>query len=73
MRNPHCPCRLPVRFRSVPAQAELTGTLQKIKESGTITVGHRESSVPPYLDADQKPIGYAMDLCAKVVDAVKSN
>ncbi|QDF95575.1 amino acid ABC transporter substrate-binding protein [Azoarcus sp. DD4] len=53
--------------------AELTGTLKKIKESGTITVGHRESSVPfSYLDAEQKPIGYAMDLCAKVVDAVKS-
>lgn len=52
--------------------AELTGTLKKIKDSGTITVGHRESSVPfSYLDASQKPIGYAMDLCAKVVDAVK--
>lgn len=57
-----------------PAQAaELTGTLKKIKDSGTITVGHRESSVPfSYLDAEQKPIGYAMDLCAKVVDAVKT-
>ncbi|MBS0542491.1 MAG: transporter substrate-binding domain-containing protein [Proteobacteria bacterium] len=58
---------------AAPAHAELTGTLQKIKESGSITVGHRESSVPfSYLDADQKPVGYAMDLCAKVVDAVKS-
>lgn len=57
-----------------PAQAaELTGSLKKIKDSGTITVGHRESSVPfSYLDAEQKPIGYAMDLCAKVVDAVKN-
>ena len=58
---------------SIPAHAQLTGTLQKIKESGTITIGHRESSVPfSYLDADQKPIGYAMDLCAKIVDAVKT-
>lgn len=48
-------------------------TLEKIKASGTIVVGHRESSVPfSYLDADQKPVGYMMDLCAKVVDAIKS-
>lgn len=56
-----------------PAHAQLTGTLQKIKDSGAVTVGHRESSVPfSYLDASQKPVGYAMDLCAKVVDAIKS-
>ncbi len=53
--------------------AELTGTLKKIKESGVITIGHRESSVPfSYLDGEQKPVGYAMDLCAKVVDAIKA-
>ncbi len=57
---------------SAPALAE-QGTLDKIRASGTITVGHRESSVPfSYLDADQKPVGYMMDLCAKVVDAVKA-
>ncbi len=51
----------------------LEGTLKKIKETGTITIGHRESSIPfSYLDAKQKPIGYSMDLCAKVVDAVKA-
>jgi glutamate/aspartate transport system substrate-binding protein len=53
--------------------AEPTGTLKKIKDSGTIVIGHRESSVPfSYLDAEQKPIGYMMDLCGKVVDAVKA-
>ncbi|MCB1906311.1 MAG: transporter substrate-binding domain-containing protein [Rhodocyclaceae bacterium] len=47
-------------------------TLEKIKASGAIVVGHRESSVPfSYLDADQKPIGYMMDICAEIVDAVK--
>jgi glutamate/aspartate transport system substrate-binding protein len=52
---------------------ELTGTLKKVKETGTITVGHRESSIPfSYLDDKQQPIGYAMDLCAKIVDAVKA-
>jgi len=57
---------------TVQAQ-ELTGTLKKIKDTGTITVGHRESSVPfSYLDDKQQPIGYAMDLCMKIVDAVKT-
>src|SRR5512140_1489854 len=52
---------------------ELTGTLKKIKETGTITVGYRESSIPfSYLDDKQQPIGYAMDLCMKIVDAVKA-
>ena len=52
---------------------DLTGTMKKIKETGTITIGHRESSIPfSYLDDKQQPIGYAMDLCMKVVDAVKA-
>ena len=51
---------------------ELTGTLKKIKDTGTITLGHRESSVPfSYYDDNQKVVGYAMDLCYKIVDAVK--
>lgn len=56
-----------------PAMAqELTGTLKNIKETGTITLGHRDSSIPfSYLDDNQKPIGYAMDICYKIVDAVK--
>jgi glutamate/aspartate transport system substrate-binding protein len=51
---------------------ELTGTLKNIKETGAITIGYRESSVPfSYLDDNQKPIGYAMDICYKIVDGVK--
>ena len=51
---------------------ELTGTLKNIKETGAITIGFRDSSVPfSYLDDDQKPIGYAMDICYRIVDAVK--
>ena len=51
---------------------ELTGTLKKIKDTGAITIGYRETSVPfSYLDADNKPVGFAMDICAKIVDAVK--
>ena len=61
-------------FVAAPAYAQaLEGTLKKIKDTGTITVGHRESSIPfSYLDDKQQPVGYAMDLCAKVVDAVKA-
>jgi glutamate/aspartate transport system substrate-binding protein len=52
---------------------ELTGTLKKIKETGAITLGYRDSSIPfSYLDADQKPVGFAMDICGKVVDAVRN-
>ncbi len=52
---------------------DLTGTLKKVKDTGAITVGHRESSIPfSYLDDKQQPIGYAMDLCMKIVDAVKA-
>ncbi len=50
----------------------LTGTMQKIKETKRIAVGFQEASVPfSYLDGNQKPIGYTLDICAKIVDAVK--
>ena len=50
------------------------GTLKKIKDTGSITVGHRDASVPfSYYDDKQRPVGYAMDLCARIVDAVKSH
>jgi len=51
---------------------ELTGTLAKIKNSGVIVVGHRESSVPfSYYDNDQNIIGYSQDYSNLIVDAVK--
>jgi glutamate/aspartate transport system substrate-binding protein len=58
---------------ATPAAAqELTGTLKNIKETGAITIGFRDSSIPfSYLDDNQKPVGYAMDICYRVVDAVK--
>jgi glutamate/aspartate transport system substrate-binding protein len=57
---------------ALPAVAQ-EGTLKKIKDSGTITIGHRDASLPfSYYDDKQQPIGYAMDLCAKIVDAVKA-
>jgi glutamate/aspartate transport system substrate-binding protein len=57
---------------ALPAVAQ-EGTLKKIKDSGAITIGHRDASLPfSYYDDKQQPIGYAMDLCAKIVDAVKA-
>ena len=49
------------------------GTLKKIKDSGSITIGHRDASIPfSYYDDRQQPVGYAVDLCMRIVDAVKS-
>jgi glutamate/aspartate transport system substrate-binding protein len=55
------------------AQAEeLTGTLKNVKETGAITIGFRDTSIPfSYFDDNQKPIGFAMDICYKIVEAVK--
>jgi glutamate/aspartate transport system substrate-binding protein len=51
---------------------ELTGTLAKVKDQGYITIGHREASVPfSYLDDKRQPVGFAMDICAHIVEAVK--
>lgn len=57
-----------------PASAQsLSPTLQKIKDAGTITIGHRDSSVPfSYLDNDQKPIGFSLELCDLVVAKIKA-
>src|ERR1700710_2106029 len=56
-----------------PATAqELTGTLKNIKDTGAITLGFRDSSIPfSYLDDNAKPIGFAIDICYGIVDAVK--
>jgi glutamate/aspartate transport system substrate-binding protein len=55
--------------------AELTGTLKKINDSGTITLGHRDSSIPfSYIaDASGKPVGYSHDIQLAIVDAIKKD
>lgn len=46
--------------------------LERIKQTGKLTIGHRESSVPfSYFDADKKPVGYAIDLCLRIGEAVR--
>lgn len=58
---------------TAPAAAqELTGTLKKIKDTNSITLGHRESSIPfSYYDDKQQVIGYSQEIMLKVVDAIK--
>src|ERR1700720_559430 len=65
---------LTATFCAAQANAEgLTGTLKKIRETGVVTIGYRDSSIPfSYLDDNQKPIGFAIDICLRIVDAVKS-
>jgi glutamate/aspartate transport system substrate-binding protein len=54
------------------AHADDSATLRKIRESGVVTIGYRESELPfSYLDASQHPIGYTMDICDRIVDAVQ--
>jgi glutamate/aspartate transport system substrate-binding protein len=56
------------------AQAQESGTLKKIKESGTITLGVRDSSIPfSYLDDKQSYQGYSIDLCMKAVTAIQKH
>jgi glutamate/aspartate transport system substrate-binding protein len=52
---------------------DLTGTLKKIKDTGTITIGHRDASVPfSYYDDKQQVVGYAIDICNFVVADLKA-
>jgi glutamate/aspartate transport system substrate-binding protein len=51
---------------------DLQGTLKKIKDSGTISIGYREQSVPFSFKADDgKPAGYSIDLCQRIVTGVQ--
>lgn len=73
-REPKIAAFLICVLSSSPALAqEPTDTLKKIKETGVMTLGHRESSIPfSYYDEKQNVVGYSQDLMMKVVDAVKS-
>jgi glutamate/aspartate transport system substrate-binding protein len=58
---------------AVPASA-LEGTLKKVKESGAITIGHRDASIPfSYYDDKQRPVGYSVELCKRIVNALRKD
>ena len=57
----------------VSGEDELTGTLKKIKDTESVAVGHRESSIPfSYYDDQNQVVGYSQDLVMMVVDAIKA-
>ena len=56
-----------------PAFAEPGAVLKKMKESRELTLGYRESSIPfSYLDDKAQPVGYSIELCGRVVDAIRA-
>jgi glutamate/aspartate transport system substrate-binding protein len=59
---------------SAPVFAQEGGTLKKIKDTGVITLGHRESSIPfSYYDDKQQVIGYSHEIMLKAVEAIKAD
>jgi glutamate/aspartate transport system substrate-binding protein len=55
------------------APPERIDTLKRVKDTGAITIGVREASVPfSYIDAQKQPQGYSIDLCLKIADAIKT-
>lgn len=61
-----------ITCQAAAQSAPLQGTLRKIKETNTIVIGYRETSVPfSFLDEREQPAGYSIDLCQKIVTAVK--
>jgi len=60
-------------FCAAAANAQDTSTLAKVKASGAITFGYREASFGfSYLDGGAKPVGYSIDICNRIVEAIKT-
>ncbi len=58
---------------SEPSETQESVTLRKISAAGVIAIGYREGSVPfSYLDENHQPVGYSMDICNKVVAAIRT-
>jgi glutamate/aspartate transport system substrate-binding protein len=71
--NRHLIALLMSSLLAAPVLAQDSGTLKKLRKSGSITLGIRESSYPlSYLDEKQQPIGYHIDICNRIVDALKT-
>src|SRR4051812_26095163 len=64
---------LAMALAATPAGAgELTGTLKKVKDANRIVLGVRDGGPPfSYIDNNQQYVGYTIDICGKVVDAIK--
>lgn len=57
---------------NVMADAGDSPVLKRIAERGMISIGHRETSIPfSYIGDSEKPIGYSIDICMHIVEAIK--
>ena len=64
---------LPASGQQEESPTTLTGTLRKARESGAITIAYRTSSIPfSYLSSRGEPIGYSIELCRKIVEAMSA-
>jgi glutamate/aspartate transport system substrate-binding protein len=67
-----CALAAPASAQDAVGVAKLTGTLQKVKSTKTITIGFRDASVPfSYLGPGRTPIGYSIDLCLVIVEDIR--
>ncbi len=61
-----------VGLAALACGAQGAGILDRVAAGGALVVAHRESSIPfSYLDAKKEPVGYAVDLCLKLAEAVR--
>ncbi|MBX3648270.1 MAG: amino acid ABC transporter substrate-binding protein [Rhodocyclaceae bacterium] len=71
IRSRQCLAALALLLSCTGAWAQ-AGTLDKIKKSGIIALGHREASIPfSYLGDNRQPVGYSVELCQRVAESVK--
>jgi glutamate/aspartate transport system substrate-binding protein len=67
-------CALTMAAAVGPAGGQEIDTLEKIRTTSTITIGHRDVAVPfSYVDSKRQPIGYSVDLCMRIVDAIRTS
>ena len=72
MRRSLIPLLLAVVFASAACATQAPDTLKKVKESGSLAIGYRESSVPfSFVDLEKKPSGYSVELCKRIAAAVQ--
>jgi glutamate/aspartate transport system substrate-binding protein len=73
-KHPAAICFRTVWFTSLLALTSLSaaaGTLEKISQTGVLTIGYKIAVPFAYQDDANRPIGYSIDLCLKVADAIK--
>lgn len=64
---------LSLSVSSAHADAGDSATLKRIQERGMVSIGHRETSIPfSYIGDSSEPVGYSIDICMKIVDAIKA-